>query len=391
MKVAIVHSFYSSAAPSGENETVVAQHELLARSGIETRIFEQRTDVLARARAYPVEAALTVATGRGRSPLRDLLAFSPDVIHVHNLFPNWGSNWIKKCPIPVVATLHNFRTVCSSGILWRDGHDCTECITRGSHRAVRHACYRGSRIQTLPLAIATRGAGAANALLSDTDGLIVLNSGAREFMLTLVPGGIPVSLIPNFAPRSGCGSNPNEARTRWLYAGRLAPEKGVTWLAENWPEEAEPLDVVGGGPELPALAKIVASKPNVVLWGQLAPSDVREKMRRSKGLLVPSLWSEGVPTVALEALAEGTPLVISESCAAAEELTGGGKAGVVFSPDEGVTPLSDALAIVRNSHEGLKLSSLEHYKLVFSEDRWLNQMVDFYGSVISRQGSSSEV
>ena len=91
MKVAIVHSFYSTrAAGGGENNAVVDEVEALRRRGHRVLLIDQSTDVRERARLYPFEAAITVATGVGRSPLKALKHFEPDVVHVHNLFPNYG-------------------------------------------------------------------------------------------------------------------------------------------------------------------------------------------------------------------------------------------------------------------------------------------------------------
>ena len=38
-------------------------------------------------------SALTVATGRGPDAEAELAAFAPDVVHVHNTFPTWGTLW----------------------------------------------------------------------------------------------------------------------------------------------------------------------------------------------------------------------------------------------------------------------------------------------------------
>jgi len=55
--------------------------------------------------------------------------------------------------MPAVATLHNYFQVCPVGTLYRDGHVCTECANRLPLPALRHGCYRGSRLATIPLAV----------------------------------------------------------------------------------------------------------------------------------------------------------------------------------------------------------------------------------------------
>ena len=112
MRIAIVHSYYSSAQPSGENVVVDLQADALRRAGHEVRVIGARTDEKSKEFAYSMRSAVRASTGLGASPSRQLLEFEPHVVHVHNLFPNFGSRWLEQWDGPVVATLHNFRSIC---------------------------------------------------------------------------------------------------------------------------------------------------------------------------------------------------------------------------------------------------------------------------------------
>ena len=79
-------------------------------------------------RTYPLEAAATVATGLGPSPIEQLRRFRPDVVHVHNLFPNFGKRWLRTWDGPMVATMHNYRPICPAATLFRDGRVCRDCL-----------------------------------------------------------------------------------------------------------------------------------------------------------------------------------------------------------------------------------------------------------------------
>src|SRR2546421_567820 len=89
-RIAVVHSFYTSQVPSGENAVVAAQVESLRNNGLDVELFATATDEVAGQRWNPARSAARVATGHGRSPGRALRDFQPDVVHVHNLFPNWS-------------------------------------------------------------------------------------------------------------------------------------------------------------------------------------------------------------------------------------------------------------------------------------------------------------
>src|SRR3954451_274021 len=122
LRIALVHSYFSSRVPSGENRAVDAQAAALRQAGHVVEVVAQYTDERLRRLTYPVEAALTVATGRGPSPLPELERFTPDLVHVHGLFPNFGKHWLTHWQGPVVATMHNYRPLCPAATLFRDGH-----------------------------------------------------------------------------------------------------------------------------------------------------------------------------------------------------------------------------------------------------------------------------
>ena len=132
MRIAVVHSFYSSRQPSGENIVVDLQVDALRRAGHDVRLVSRSTDELEQSVTYPVRAGLRAATGRGDSPLDELHEFAPDIVHVHNLFPNLGRRWVERLDLPLVTTLHNYRPICPEATLFRDGHSCTLCPDSGS-------------------------------------------------------------------------------------------------------------------------------------------------------------------------------------------------------------------------------------------------------------------
>lgn len=127
MKIAVVHSFYTAGKPSGENALVRDQVRALGAAGHTVELFAAHTDELARDPLYPLRAAARVASGRGNSPLARLREFAPDVVHVHNLFPNFGRSWVRHWVGPLVATLHNYRPMCAAATLYRAGAVCTSC------------------------------------------------------------------------------------------------------------------------------------------------------------------------------------------------------------------------------------------------------------------------
>src|SRR5690606_15470347 len=311
LRVAVVHSFYSSRQPSGENAQVHAEVAALRRAGVDVRLVAARTDDLEGEPFYRLRSATRVATGRGRTPRAALDAFRPDLVHVHHLSPHFGRRWVEDGDVPVVATLHNFRTVCASGDLVRDGHLCTDCPDGRPWSAVRHRCYRGSVAATLPLALALWRGPRADPLLARADRVLCLSPRQRRM---LVDAGLPAerlldwtnflpdALVPPPTPATFDGAGPTA-----LFVGRLAAEKGGLELVRSWPASTA-LHVVGDGPQADEVQAASAGK-DVRVTPQLARDDVLALMRRSGALVIPSAWPECLPLVFLEALACGLPVV----------------------------------------------------------------------------------
>ncbi|MGW5339681.1 glycosyltransferase family 4 protein [Rhodococcus rhodochrous] len=377
MRIGVVHSFYSSNSPSGENSVVLAQVDALRRAGHDVKLFAKHTDSEQQIPFYKARSVLRAAQLTGPDPSVELEKFSPDVVHVHNLFPNWGTGWLKSWGAKTVATLHNYRTVCSSGLLWRDGHDCRDCLEKGTLSAIRHRCYRDSAIASAPLAFASRNSGAHSSVLRSANTIVVLNSEAQKIFAALTASS-SVELVPNFAAKIDLSSK-CDAHS-WVYVGRLTHEKGVLWLLENWPEDST-LEIVGTGPLADQVESAATAQPRRFKFhGRVDSALARELICSAKGLILPSLWSEGIPTVALEALQTGTPVLISDQCSSAKELTREA-AGRIFNIDPDGSSLRTALAEVTHAGQDMRRAALKLYEDSYSESAWLSKIESIYDRV----------
>jgi glycosyltransferase involved in cell wall biosynthesis len=374
LRIAVVHSFYRSNSPSGENALVEAQVAALRRRGHDVRLVAAHSDdQVAGTRLGGLRAAITVATGAGQDPVAALAPWVPDVVHLHNTFPNYGRRWVARTDVPVVATLHNYRPLCAAATLFRDGAGCTECLDSGRHRGLVHGCYRGSRLATVPLTLGQRGADdpvlrGATLLtaLSDVQAAFYLAAGVPAERLRVLPNFIPDSL----APAAGPGGE------AWLYAGRLTSEKGVVDTVRTWPDDV-PLVVVGSGPAEDDVRAAARGK-SVVLRGAVDRAEVVELLRTSRGLVFPSAWPDPFGLVYAEALAAGTPVLATPPSAAA---------GLVAEDGAGrATERIDA-SVVREAHAafpGLRTAARRAFEARYTEPAHVNALVDVYAEAVLR-------
>lgn len=312
MRVALVHNFYRSSAPSGEDEVVRSERQLLEANGVEVIPFLRHNDDLRDGLVGAVTASLSNAWSRGSvAALRELLARQrPDVAHFHNTFPQISPAAYVACReagVPVVQTLHNYRMFCANGILSREGLPCESCLGRVPLPALAHGCYRNSRIATAGMAAGIALHRARGTYSRDVARYIVLTDFARSKFVAhgLAPERIAVrgNALP-FDPGVGVGGGGYA-----LYVGRLTAEKGVSTLLRAWNRLRDiPLLIAGDGELRWGLERESCDLP-VKFLGRVTPTRVIELMREAEMLVVPSECYEGFPRVVVEAFATGTPIV----------------------------------------------------------------------------------
>lgn len=370
MRIAIVHSFYTDSLPSGENAVVRMQARALADAGHEVTVVAAATDDLSQSKGYKLRTAINVMTGGGVDPLHELAAIDPEIVHVHNLFPNFSTHWLSKWAGPIVTTIHNFRPVCANGILYRSGRTCTLCPDTSQINAVIHGCYRGSRVASIPLAVRNVRGIQADPVLKNSGDVIYLSARSQSQYESFGYEAKRAHLLPNFVDVQW-SDTPKEIAPAWMYVGRIAPEKGLVQLLERWPESLE-IDIYGDGPDAAAVQSMTS--PNIRYHGLTDRKEILERLPGAQGLVIPSTCAENFPTVYAEALASGVPVVAKSGNAVADDILRA-KPGVVF---EAWSEVGHALESVSSEREHYSAIARSHYTENFAEQHWLRRLIDIY-------------
>jgi len=325
MRILLLHNYYGSSAPSGENTAFDEECELLRNAGHEVHAFVKHSDrIIARGLYGKIEAGIRVPWN---SRVIDEVVgvakdFAPDVIHVHNTFPTFSPgvfSALSAQSAAIVCTLHNFRYVCASAMLSRQGLPCTLCLEKRSVLpALRHRCYRDSFIDTVPLAFSIALHRRLDTFNRNVDAFITLTPFQKAKFVEAGFRESSLHLRPPFYAAAPAAIPWSERRNTVTYLGRLGTEKGVdilvaAWL--KWGKDAPPLDIIGDGPEGARLRDQIGESTrsgNIRFLGSLPFHEAQKLLASSKLLVIPSRVFEGYPMVAREAFALGVPVIASD-------------------------------------------------------------------------------
>jgi glycosyltransferase involved in cell wall biosynthesis len=390
LKVVVGHNRYQSGAPSGENRIVDTEIALLRSAGVDVVPFIEESDELTGAQ---LPLLLTAAAGPVRSPrgvkrFRKLVAeHQPDVLHLHNVFPlisPWVIRTAVEAGVPVVQTVHNYRHTCVAGTHLREGRVCEDCRLHSlPWPAIQHACYRGSRAQSALMAL-------GQVVHRPTWRLVSRFLAASPHMEErLVSIGVPPDRIewrPTFA--EDVGATPMPTGGGIAFVGRLEQAKGVDLLLRAWTsavaERWGRLVIAGDGPLSERVAAKAADDPSIEWRGSLDAEGVRAVMRESRVVALPSLWFEGFPRVAAEAMSVGRPLLLC-SVAGFSQLADSGAGWALDSDPESWTrrllDLDDA------SLAAASAASREFYERHCSPEVGVEQLRHTYLTVMAERVS----
>ena len=260
-----------------------------------------------------------------------------DVLHVQNFFPLVSPSVYsaaRKHGVAVVQTLRNYRLLCPSTTLFRNGRICEDCLHKTfKYPGVIHACYRNSVLSSAAVAAMTGFHALKGTWRNSVDVYISLSESSRQ---KFVEAGLPAAKIivkGNFVyPDPGLGDG---QAGYVLFAGRLTREKGLETLLKAWDLLKTPgaLKIAGDGLLAPQVQAFCRRKPNVEWVGTKTASEVKDLMGAASLFVFPSQWYEPFGRVAIESFAKGTP-VFASNMAAMAEIVEDHHTGMLFRPGD---------------------------------------------------------
>jgi glycosyltransferase involved in cell wall biosynthesis len=311
MRILQIYNRYRS---GGGGETLVVNNtvELLRRNGHDARLLEQDSAEIISGREKILSAlgGIYSITARRRVS-EELRVWKPDIVHVHNLYPLYSPSILSACRslgVPVVMTVHNYGLTCPIQTHVRRGIECTQCVDSGDQQCIANDC-RDNLVESVVYAARHAAAKAFGLFNRNVTLFLPVSKFVQESLkgvnipesrTLVVPNGVP---IPDLHADAGSGKFA-------LFLGRFTPEKGIATLlsaADSVPEVQ--IRFYGDGPLRESMQ---ASAPaNVSIHSWAGREQLAAVYREARCVVVPSIWNEPCPMVAIEAMSQGLPVVAS--------------------------------------------------------------------------------
>ncbi len=390
LKVLLIHNFYRSSAPSGEDIVYKHEKKLLEENGLSIVVYEKFNDDLDDSTTIKrvniaLDGAWSKQTYRELSEL--ITRTKPDIAHVHSIFPQISPSAYAACQdrgVPVIQTLHNFRPICPGALLMRDGKPCEDCVGTSLLPSLVHRCYRGSLLATGAIAwqiTRNRMTGTYNKLVNKYISLTDFSK-SRYIKAGFLENKIAVK--PNFLPSPSVMKD--SVKPYAIFVGRLTPEKGVHTLINAWKGVQNlPLKIIGDGELRPDLEALVSSQQlPIEFLGFRTNTEVLHIVGNAKLQIIPSECYEGFPMVVLEAYALGIPIVASR-IGSIEEIIIEGETGLKFKAGDAddLAEKVNRLIVDKPLLKKMKVTAKEVFNKKFTADINFKMLLSIYEQVIN--------
>jgi glycosyltransferase involved in cell wall biosynthesis len=386
IKILVAHNRYQQAG--GEDSVVAEEVRMLEQRGHIVHQYSVDNDDIIGAWRKTVTAVRSFYSRTTFQEISNLFAsFQPDILHVHNFFPNISPAILfaaNKYRVPVVQTLHNYRLLCASATFFREDRPCEDCVSSGSFLpGVMHACYRGSRVGSAAVGASTFVHTALGTWSNRVDRYISLTQfAAQKFGQQRIPAE-KIRVKPNFAPDRGRGTGKGGFA---LYVGRLSSEKGIKTIlaADNVGKLPIPIHIVGDGP-LRHDVERACSRPGsqLIYLGKMQRPQVVEQMQKAVVLLVPSVCYEGFPMAIVEGFSFGLPVIVSR-IGGLPEIVKDGHSGLLFEPGDPSALLEALCKFVSGANriECMREAAREQFDDHYTEQKNYGILMDIYGELL---------
>lgn len=324
-----------------------------------------------------------------------------DIAHLHIIYHEISPSIIdvlKNRKIPMVMTLHDYKMVCTSYSMLADGKPCEACSGGSYFNAIKKSCVKGSIAKSI---LATIEIYLHNKVLNIYDDVDAFISPSIFLKNKLQEMGFKKEIIhlPNFIDIERFGQIVERMEdileNSIVYFGRLSPEKGLYILLEaakrlKIENKELKIKIIGDGPIKENLKLKVESDKlnNIHFLGYKTGEELKDEIRKSMAIVLPSECYENNPMSVLEAFALGKP-VIGSRIGGIPELVIDGFTGYTFEPNnvEDLKSKIDLLIKDKDVLCAMGKNARELVKKKFNGDVYYKGIMFIYERVLEKYGN----
>lgn len=386
MRILLIHNYYRHYG--GEDRYVETVKSVLEKKGHVVWLYRKKSsDVTTWIQQLESVLRLFWSWSIARELSAIIIAFKPDIVQVQNIYPLFGPTvyWIcKKHGIPLVQRVSNYRMICPSGILYRNGRICELCIHKQfKWPAIYHACSYNSRTASFLFVCAQYVHTLLQTLQKTIDRYIVPSEFSKRYLLRV--GMLPRSrttLLPSFTHVQK--STPLIHKGNFfLYVGRLSEEKGILTLYALFATLPDyHLIIIGDGPLKQKLSHM-PSYDNIIMKGFLNKTEIAHYMRKALCTIIPSECYDVFPHTLIESWSCGTPVIVPKLGSFVSTVTEG-KTGFFYTNGAHSSLKKTIMQVYkkRRTLHKMRLSCHDEYKKKYTIKIYLSALVRMYQHLI---------
>jgi glycosyltransferase involved in cell wall biosynthesis len=234
----------------------------------------------------------------------------PDIVHCHNIYGRLSTSILgvlRQRNLPAVLTVHDYKVVCPSYLMLRNGKPCSACLDGGYYRCALNRCHKGQIAASIVYAIEAYHArftghyGAISAFLCPSRFIagLLKQSGIDDQRVMYHPNCVEPDAY-----------RPSHEGQYVLSVGRLSHEKGLPTFLKAMLGTKIPVRIAGTGPMEASLREMAARDGESIMFeGHCEGTRLAELYRNAAFVVVPSEWYENAPMSVLESFAYGKPVI----------------------------------------------------------------------------------
>ena len=284
--------------------------------------------------------------------------------------------------LPIFWTMHDLIAVCPS-YLMRDGSGnvCEKCLGGDYSHCVKNKCIKGSTLMSI-LSKHEAEYIRKRKWYDKVDLFISPSDFHRKKMLKGKCTTSPIVTLRNPLSVDTVFELNDENEGYVLYLGRLSSEKGVKTLIEAAKLCGCHLVILGTGPQEEELKDLAEGCSNIEFKGFRTGEALRAFVKNSKCVVMPSACYENGPYSAMEAMALGKPLIVS-NMGGLPELVEDGVNGFIYEKTaealaESIRKLQD---LPEEVYRKMAQYSLEKAKSMFCAENYVKMIEAHYSNV----------